>query len=78
MGRIALKCLVLKIIRRNKSKKSAVLAIHATAGHIVLCPELRDIYRAFGGDGGIELIVTPGKHHEMDIPQLLKFLSNDL
>ena len=38
--------------------------------------ELEDIYRAFGGDGAVELIVTPGKHHEMDIPQLLKFLGN--
>lgn len=39
--------------------------------------ELRDIYRAFGGDGSIKLIVTPGKHHEMDIPQLLKFLGDE-
>jgi pimeloyl-ACP methyl ester carboxylesterase len=38
--------------------------------------ELGDIYREFGGDGAVELIVTPGKHHEMDIPQLLKFLGN--
>ena len=38
--------------------------------------ELRDIYHAFGGDGGVQLIVTPGKHHEMDIPQLLKFLGD--
>jgi hypothetical protein len=48
----------------------------AKDGHIVLCPELRDIYRAFGGDGGIELIVTPSNPHEMDIPQLLKFLGD--
>jgi dienelactone hydrolase len=38
--------------------------------------ELRDIYEAFGGDGAVELIVTPGKHHEMDIPELLKFLDS--
>jgi cephalosporin-C deacetylase-like acetyl esterase len=35
--------------------------------------ELRDIYKAFGGEGAVKLIVTPGKHHEMDIPELLKF-----
>jgi len=39
--------------------------------------ELREIYRAFGGDGDVGLIVTPGNHHEMDILELLKFLSND-
>ncbi len=38
--------------------------------------ELRDIYKIFGGDGAVELIVTPNKHHEMDIPQLLKFLGD--
>jgi hypothetical protein len=38
--------------------------------------ELQDIYKAFCGDGTIELIVTPSKHHEMDIPQLLKFLED--
>ncbi len=38
--------------------------------------ELREIYRAFGGDGGINLIVSLGKHHEMDIPELLKFLGD--
>ncbi|UCE40814.1 MAG: hypothetical protein JSV17_15410 [Candidatus Aminicenantes bacterium] len=38
--------------------------------------ELRDIYKAFGGKDAVKLIVTPGKHHEMDIPQLLKFLGD--
>ncbi len=38
--------------------------------------ELRDIYKIFGGDGAVQLIVTPGKHHEMDIPELLKFLDD--
>jgi cephalosporin-C deacetylase-like acetyl esterase len=36
--------------------------------------ELRDIYKAFGAEDVIQLIVTPEKEHEMDIPQLLKFL----
>jgi len=38
--------------------------------------ELRDIYNVFGGDDAVRLIVTAGKHHEMDIPQLLKFLGD--
>jgi len=36
--------------------------------------ELRNIYKAFGAEEKVRFIVTPGKHHEMDIPQLLKFL----
>jgi hypothetical protein len=35
--------------------------------------ELKEIYRAFGAEDVVRLIVTPGKHHEMDIPQLLEF-----
>jgi len=35
--------------------------------------ELKEIYKAFGAEDEVQLIVTPGKHHEMDIPQLLKF-----
>jgi len=35
--------------------------------------ELREIYKAFGAEDAVRLIVTPGKHHEMDIPQLLKY-----
>jgi dienelactone hydrolase len=38
--------------------------------------ELRNIYKIFGGDGAVQLIVTPGIHHEMDIPELLKFLDD--
>jgi dienelactone hydrolase len=38
--------------------------------------ELREIYKAFDGKGAVKLIVTPGTHHEMDIPQLLKFLGD--
>jgi dienelactone hydrolase len=38
--------------------------------------ELRNIYKILGGDGAVQLIVTPGKHHEMDIPELLKFLDD--
>lgn len=38
--------------------------------------ELQDIYKVFGGEGEVKLIVTPGKHHEMDIPQLLKFFGD--
>jgi hypothetical protein len=38
--------------------------------------ELRNIYKIFGGDGAVQLIVSPGKHHEMDIPKLLKFLDD--
>jgi dienelactone hydrolase len=36
--------------------------------------ELRAIYRAFGSEDAVELIVTPGIPHEMDIPALLQFL----
>ncbi len=36
--------------------------------------ELKAIYRAFGADDAVRLIVTPGKRHEMDVPQLLEFL----
>jgi cephalosporin-C deacetylase-like acetyl esterase len=38
--------------------------------------ELRDIYKNLGGEGAVQLIVTPGKHHEMDITELLKFLDD--
>ena len=38
--------------------------------------ELRNIYNVFGGDGAVKLIVTPNKHHEMDIPELLRFLED--
>ena len=36
--------------------------------------ELRAIYQALGGENAVELIVSPGIPHEMDIPALLKFL----
>lgn len=36
--------------------------------------ELREIYKAFGAEDAVQLIVTQGKHHEMDIPRLLEFL----
>ena len=36
--------------------------------------ELRDIYRAFGAEEAVRLLVTEGSHHEMDIPALLDFL----
>jgi hypothetical protein len=35
--------------------------------------ELKAIYRAFGAEDAVRLIITPGKHHEMDVPQLLEF-----
>ena len=38
--------------------------------------ELRDIYKVFGSEEAVKLIVTPNKHHEMDIPELLKFLGD--
>jgi dienelactone hydrolase len=38
--------------------------------------ELQDIYKVFGGDGAVKLIVTPNKQHEMDILELLKFLGD--
>jgi len=38
--------------------------------------ELSNIYKNFGGEGTVQLIVTPGKHHEMDISELLKFLDD--
>jgi dienelactone hydrolase len=36
--------------------------------------ELKTIYRAFGADDAVRLLVTKGAHHEMDIPALLGFL----
>jgi dienelactone hydrolase len=36
--------------------------------------ELREIYRAWGVESAVRLIVTPKKRHEMDIPALLDFL----
>jgi len=36
--------------------------------------ELRSIYRAFDAEKVVKLIVTAKRHHEMDIPELLKFL----
>ena len=38
--------------------------------------ELKEIYRAFGAENAVRLVVTSGKHHEMDIPQLLEFFNN--
>jgi hypothetical protein len=37
--------------------------------------ELTNIYKAFGAEDAVRLIVTPGKFHEMDIPRLLEFFS---
>lgn len=37
--------------------------------------ELREIYAAVGADGAVELIVSPGLHHELDIDAVLEFLS---
>jgi dienelactone hydrolase len=36
--------------------------------------ELREIYRAWGAEEAVRLIVTPKAGHEMDIPALLEFL----
>jgi pimeloyl-ACP methyl ester carboxylesterase len=36
--------------------------------------ELREIYRAWGAEEAVRLLVTPKAHHEMDIPALLEFL----
>jgi cephalosporin-C deacetylase-like acetyl esterase len=35
--------------------------------------ELREIYKTFGAEDAVCLIVTKDKHHEFDIPELLKF-----
>jgi hypothetical protein len=37
--------------------------------------ELRNIYRAFGADGRVTVMVTKGSHHEMDVPDLKEFLT---
>jgi len=37
--------------------------------------ELRAIYRAFDAEEAVSLLVSPGSHHEMDIPALLDFLN---
>jgi dienelactone hydrolase len=39
--------------------------------------ELKAIYRAFGAENAVRLVVTPGKHHEMDIPKLLQFFAEE-
>jgi dienelactone hydrolase len=36
--------------------------------------ELRTIYREFGGEDRIQMQISPGKGHEMDIPLILKYL----
>jgi hypothetical protein len=36
--------------------------------------ELRKIYAAAGAKGGVKLIVSKGKGHEMDIEALLAFM----
>jgi dienelactone hydrolase len=38
--------------------------------------ELRVIYRAFGAEDAVRLVVSPDTHHEMDIPRLLEFFGN--
>ena len=35
--------------------------------------ELKEIYRVLDAEDAVQLVVTPAKHHEMDIPQLLDF-----
>ncbi len=35
--------------------------------------EMKHIYRAFGAEDAVRLLVTKGAHHEMDIPALLDF-----
>jgi len=37
--------------------------------------ELREIYRAFGAEQAVQLKVTPGRAHEMDLRALLDFLA---
>lgn len=39
--------------------------------------DLRAIYKAFGAETAIELFVTPGRGHEMDIDLLRRFLANE-
>jgi len=38
--------------------------------------ELKKIYAAAGAEGKVRLIVSKGKHHEMDVEALLEFLKN--
>jgi len=38
--------------------------------------ELREIYRQKQADDRISLVVTPGRHHEMDLEALFRFLEN--
>jgi dienelactone hydrolase len=38
--------------------------------------ELREIYRAWGAEAAVRLVVTPKTHHEMDVPALLDFLGS--
>jgi hypothetical protein len=37
--------------------------------------ELRTIYRSFGVENRVQMQVSPGKGHEMDIPLLLKYFA---
>jgi dienelactone hydrolase len=38
--------------------------------------ELQDIYKAFGAESAVSLVVSPGKDHEMDNELLLEFLAD--
>jgi len=40
--------------------------------------ELKEIYKAFGAENAVRLLVSPDSHHEMDIPALLEFLDSDV
>ena len=37
--------------------------------------EVKQIYKAFGAEDNVQVIVSKGAGHEMDIPELLKFLN---
>ena len=39
--------------------------------------ELREIYAAFDAENAVRLLVTKDSHHEYDIPELIKFFSNN-
>jgi len=57
------------------SSTNASAAYNETVGPSL--EELREIYRAWGADSAVRLIVTPKAEHEMDVPALLEFLGQE-
>jgi hypothetical protein len=61
---------------RDQLSSSLGLELPATPGIVRESrrDELRFIYRNFGVENRVQMQVSPGKGHEMDIPVILKYL----